>query len=96
MYSLRYGTVPVVRATGGLDDTVADIAFPNGTGVKFGPYTASALAAAIHRALDLYADPARLDEVRRRGMKANHSWGVSAQRYEELYQSLRRRAGESG
>ena len=96
MYSLRYGTVPVVRATGGLDDTVADIAFPNGTGVKFGPYTASALAAAIHRALDLYADPARLDEVRRRGMNANHSWGVSAQRYEELYQSLRRRADENG
>src|SRR5215472_816439 len=95
MYSLRYGTVPVVRATGGLDDTVADIAFPNGTGVKFGPYTASALAAAIHRALDLYADPARLDEVRRRGMKADHSWAVSAQRYEELYQSLRRRSDEN-
>ncbi|HEX4802181.1 MAG TPA: glycogen/starch synthase, partial [Myxococcaceae bacterium] len=95
MYSLRYGTVPVVRATGGLDDTVADIAFPNGTGVKFGPYTASALAAAIHRALDLYADPARLDEVRRRGMKADHSWAVSAQRYEQLYQSLRRRSVEN-
>ena len=95
MYSLRYGTVPVVRATGGLDDTVADIAFPNGTGVKFGPYTASALAAAIHRALDLYADPARLDEVRRRGMKADHSWAVSAQRYEQLYQSLRRRSDEN-
>ncbi|HKD42014.1 MAG TPA: glycogen synthase GlgA [Myxococcaceae bacterium] len=96
MYSLRYGTVPVVRATGGLDDTVADIASPNGTGVKFAPYTASALAAAIHRALDLYADPARLDEVRRRGMKADHSWAVSAQRYEELYQSLRQRSGDNG
>jgi starch synthase len=96
MYSLRYGTVPVVRATGGLDDTVADIASPNGTGVKFGPYTASALAAAIHRALDLYADPARLDAVRRRGMKADHSWAVSAQRYEEVYRSLRRRSAENG
>ncbi len=95
MYSLRYGTVPVVRATGGLDDTVADIASPNGTGIKFGPYTASALAAAIYRALDLYADPASLDEVRRRGMKADHSWTVSAQRYEELYQSLRRRSVEN-
>src|SRR5215468_4454966 len=96
MYSLRYGTVPIVRATGGLDDTVVDIASPNGTGVKFAPYTASALAAAIHRALDLYADPARLDEVRRRGMKADHSWAVSAQRYEEVYQSLRRRSGDNG
>src|SRR5262249_5218176 len=80
MYSLRYGTGPVVRATGGLDDTVAYIASPNGTGIKFGPYTASALAAAIHRALDLYADPTRLANVRRRGMKADHSWAVSAQR----------------
>jgi starch synthase len=92
MYSLRYGTVPVVRATGGLDDTVEDITLPNGTGIKFGPYTASALAAAVHRALDLYADPARLEEVRRRGMKADHSWAASAVEYEALYQSLRRSA----
>ena len=89
MYSLRYGTVPVVRATGGLDDTVVDISSSNGTGIKFEPYSASALAAAMHRALDLYAEPARFDDVRRRGMKVDYSWGLSAEQYEKLYRSLR-------
>lgn len=96
MYSLRYGTVPVVRATGGLDDTVTDISSPEGTGIKFEPYTASALAAAVHRALDLYAEPARLEEVRRRGMKADHSWEVAAEKYEALYRSLRPGSAEGG
>jgi len=92
MYSLRYGTVPIVRATGGLDDTVVDIASANGNGIKFGPYSAPALAAAVHRALDLYADPARVDAVRRRGMKADHSWAASAEQYEALYRSLTKSA----
>jgi len=92
MYSLRYGTVPIVRATGGLDDTVMDVAAANGNGIKFGPYSASALAAALHRALELYAHPARLDAVRRQGMKANHSWAASAEQYEALYRSLTKSA----
>jgi starch synthase len=89
MYSLRYGTVPIVRATGGLDDTVQDISSGNGTGIKFGPYSARALAASIHRALELYADPKRLKAVRALGMKEDHSWAVSAEQYEALYRSLR-------
>ena len=92
MYSQRYGTLPIVRATGGLDDTVVDIASANGNGIKFGPYSAPALAAAVHRALDLYADPARVDAVRRRGMKADHSWAASAEQYEALYRSLTKSA----
>ncbi len=88
MYSLRYGTVPIVRATGGLDDTVQDISSENGTGIKFGPYSPQALAASIHRALELYADPKRLEAVRLRGMKQDHSWAVSAEQYEALYRSL--------
>ena len=56
MYSLRYGTVPVVRATGGLDDTVEDACVEReGTGFKFREYTPGALVAAVRRALDRYA-----------------------------------------
>jgi starch synthase len=90
MYSLRYGTIPIVRATGGLDDTVQDISSENGTGIKFGPYSASALAASVLRALELYADPAKLKAVRARGMKRNYSWPTSAAQYEALYESLTR------
>jgi starch synthase len=88
MYSLRYGTVPIVRATGGLQDTVVDISEPRGTGIKFQPYTASALASSIHRALDLYATPGRLNQVRKRGMEANYSWDASADEYLALYESM--------
>ena len=88
MYSLRYGTVPIVRATGGLDDTVEDISSENGTGIKFRPFSASALAASVHRALELYADPGRLQRVRAKGMMADYSWAASAAQYEALYQSL--------
>ncbi|HME90166.1 MAG TPA: glycosyltransferase, partial [Myxococcaceae bacterium] len=88
MYSLRYGTIPIVRATGGLDDTVQDLSAPDATGIKFQPYSPSALAAAIHRALELYRNPARLDEVRLRGMRRDFSWTKSAAQYEALYRSL--------
>jgi starch synthase len=94
MYSLRYGTVPIVRATGGLEDTVTDIAGPQGTGIKFQPYSASALASSIHRALELFADPSRLTEVRREGMKAEYRWDTSADQYLSLYQSLLRAKGD--
>jgi starch synthase len=93
MYSLRYGTIPIVRATGGLDDTVRDISADGGTGLKFVPYSASALASAIHRAMDLYGDPERLQAVRLRGMKEDFSWATAAEQYDELYQSLRRTNG---
>jgi len=90
MYFLCYGAIPVVRATGGLEDTIQDISSEAGTGIKFGPFSASALASAMHRALDLYGDPERLREVRLRGMKADFSWTASAEQYEDLYRSLRR------
>ncbi len=92
LYSLRYGTIPVVRATGGLEDTVEDIALPQGTGIKFREYSADALVAAVRRALALYAEPEKLNEVRIRGMKRDFSWKSSAQQYESLYRSLVQRA----
>jgi starch synthase len=85
LYSLRYGTIPIVRATGGLEDTVVDLKEAQGTGFKFGPPSALALAQQIDRALALYRDEARLQAARRRGMAQDFSWDVAASRYEALY-----------
>jgi starch synthase len=86
MYSQRYGTVPIVRATGGLADTVEGGL--DGTGILFEAFHRTALLAAIRRALALYADPPRLDAFRRRGMEKDFSWAASARKYEALYASL--------
>lgn len=86
MYSLRYGTVPIVRATGGLVDTVEGGL--DGTGVLFEAFHPAALLAAIRRALALYAEPPRLEEFRRRGMEKDFSWSASARKYEAVYAAL--------
>jgi len=88
MYSLRYGTIPIVRATGGLQDSVEDLSSPEGTGVKFTEYSALALGTAIARGIELYRHPRELSAVRRRGMAKDFSWTASARRYEALYRSL--------
>jgi len=90
MYSLRYGTVPIVRATGGLDDTVADAdASPaEGTGFKFVDYTPGSLVAVVERALSAYADSSRWQAIQRRGMKRDHSWDASAREYVKLYTGM--------
>ncbi len=88
MYSLRYGTVPIVRATGGLDDTVTDAALPDGDGLKLQHFAPEALAWALQRALEVWVRPDVLEGLRRRGMAKDFSWRVSAARYEALYASL--------
>ncbi len=90
MYSLRYGAVPVVRATGGLDDTISefDTATAHGNGFKFGPYTAEALLGAVDRALDAYRRPADWRRVVRNGMACDFSWRHAAERYLDVYRSL--------
>jgi starch synthase len=90
MYSLRYGTVPVVRATGGLDDTIDDVeAAPEcGTGFKFHEYSAEALVASVRRALVHYADPVGWQRLMREGMRRDHSWQRAAGAYLQLYRSL--------
>ena len=86
MYSLRYGTVPLVRATGGLADTVPDVdAQEEGVGFVFEEYTAEALLAALDRALEAYRDPDRWRSIQRAGMRRDFSWTRSAERYLELY-----------
>jgi len=91
MYSLRYGTVPVVRATGGLQDTVHDYdpATGQGNGFTFEEYTPEAMLSALRRAVDLYLrDPEAWQGLMLRGMREDHSWGASAREYLSLYRQL--------
>jgi starch synthase len=89
MYSLRYGTPPVVRATGGLADTVIDATDEkHGNGFVFGPATAAALLEALQRAAEAWRDPKRWRKLQKQGMARDSSWADAAQHYVELYQRL--------
>jgi starch synthase len=89
MYSLRYGTVPVVRAVGGLEDTVVDYDGWNaGTGFKFRDYTPAALAQAVRRAVEVFRDARAWRGLVQRGMAEDNSWEKSAATYEALYRTL--------
>ncbi len=83
IYSLRYGTVPVVRATGGLDDTIKE-----DTGFKFGEYSGGALLGAIQAAVEAFRQPERWKSMMCRGMREDFSWGRSAVQYQALYERL--------
>ncbi|MBM2813089.1 MAG: hypothetical protein HW416_3848 [Chloroflexi bacterium] len=87
LISLRYGTVPIVRSTGGLADTVTDYrgATHRGTGFVFRDYNAVALSVALGRALEVYRQPDRWLEVQVQGMRRDSSWAASASRYVDLY-----------
>jgi starch synthase len=90
MYSMRYGTVPIVRATGGLDDTVQQFnpSGGSGTGFKFGPYEAGALLEKIREALYFYARPEQWRKIQRNGMLVDNSWEAAARKYLKLYQEI--------
>ena len=83
IYSLKYGTPPIVRATGGLDDTIEE-----DTGFKFWDYSGAALLDCIHYALASYKDQPAWQERMRRGMRKDFSWNVSASEYATLYRQL--------
>lgn len=87
MYAMRYGTVPVVRAVGGLDDTVEELdsVRDTGTGFKFGAATGSAFWAALQRVLGAWHRPDDWHALVRRGMSRNFSWELSASAYEEVF-----------
>jgi starch synthase len=91
MYSMRYGTVPVVRATGGLDDTVEqfDPERGTGTGFKFEPYTPDAMMDKLREALYWYSRREVWPVIRRNGMLADHSWEAAARKYIRVYEALR-------
>jgi starch synthase len=90
MYSMRYGTVPVVRATGGLDDTVEsyDVRTNKGNGFKFGPYSASAMLEKIREAIYFYSQPDIWVRIQRNGMTTDNSWSAAANKYLELYREV--------
>ncbi len=88
MYALRYGTVPIVRSTGVLNDTVKayDSTENTGTGITFSGYDADQLFQAILTALDAYRDQQSWQALMRRGMQQDFSWDTVAGAYEQLYQ----------
>ncbi|MEM7235602.1 MAG: 1,4-alpha-glucan branching protein domain-containing protein, partial [Planctomycetota bacterium] len=86
LYSLRYGTVPVVRSTGGLADTVPDAdTHDDGVGFSFHDYSGGALLETLRRAIRAYEDSGRWEQIVTRGMSLDLSWTVSAKAYESLY-----------
>jgi starch synthase len=91
IYSLKYGTVPIVRATGGLDDTIEpwDARSGKGTGFKFSEYTGEALLATTKQALLAYRDQSSWQTLMRNGMNKDFSWGASAREYGKVYDRVR-------
>jgi starch synthase len=93
MYALRYGAIPVVRAIGGLNDTVRDYAGLNPTGdwdngFKFSQFQPWAMFRAIRRAVELYSRPADFEAMAKAGMLDDFSWSASAKAYLDLFQSI--------
>ena len=90
MYSMRYGTVPVVRATGGLDDTVEnyDVTTNKGNGFKFGAYSAPAMLEKIREAIYFYTQPDIWVKIQRNGMTTDNSWSAAANKYLDLYREI--------
>jgi starch synthase len=90
LYALKYGTIPVVRATGGLDDTVVayDARTGEGTGFKFAPYTSAALVEAAQQAILLHKQPKKWQRLVHNAMACDFSWQASVKEYEKLYAAL--------
>jgi len=90
MYSMRYGTVPIVRATGGLDDTVQQFnpKTREGNGFKFERYEALALLDKIREALYFYGRPRDWATIQRNGMQIDNSWSAAAKKYIALYEEV--------
>ena len=91
IYSLKYGTVPIVRATGGLDDTIEpwDARSGKGTGFKFTEYTGESLLLTIKEALEAYRDQTSWQALMRNGMGKDFSWSASAREYGKIYEKVR-------
>ncbi len=90
MYSMSYGTIPIVRKTGGLNDTVPDVSEENGRGFQFNDADVNGACWAIHRALDFEADKKASQKLRRQIMKIDFSWEKSTKKYIELYKNLKK------
>lgn len=87
MYAMKYGTIPIVRRTGGLKDTVKDFGEEGGFGICFDKATIWDIVYSVQRACELYKDPKRMNELRKVNMQIDHSWESSTQEYINLYNS---------
>jgi starch synthase len=88
MYALRYGTIPMVRSTGGLKDTVTDFGDPGGFGIRFNHASVWDITYSIHRAVELFDDTEKMDAIIDQIMQIDNSWETSAEKYINLYTSL--------
>ncbi len=88
LYAMRYGTIPMVRRTGGLKDTVKDISEEKGYGLCFDYASLTDIDIAIQRAIELFDDKKKMKEIRKRMMEIDNSWKQSAEQYLKLYTSL--------
>jgi starch synthase len=85
MYALRYGTIPIVRRTGGLQDTVKDFGEEGGFGICFNTASVGDICYSVYRSLELYAQPDRMEKIIGHIMQIDHSWVKSAEIYINLY-----------
>ena len=88
LYAFRYGTIPIVRTTGGLADTVTDVSQPDGNGLRFDSLSIDALTSAFHRAAAVYQDGAFFSILRKRILELDYSWEKSAALYHAIYQRI--------
>jgi starch synthase len=88
MYAMKYGTVAMVRNTGGLRDTVTDMGDWQGWGIRFNQATAQDVGQAIDRAIEVFNDTTQLNWMRQHMMQIDHSWESSVQQYIEVYQKV--------
>jgi starch synthase len=87
LYSLRYGTIPIVHAVGGLKDTITDISHTKGNGIRYDGFNVPELTNAIQRALKMYCDYHGMERARERGMCQDFSWPTAADHYLKIYRA---------
>jgi starch synthase len=88
MYAMRYGTVPVVRSTGGLQDTVTDMGDADGFGIRFNHATVNDVEYSIGRAVTVFQDRTQMEKMRKHMMQTDHSWESTVDEYSGVYESL--------
>lgn len=88
MYSMRYGTIPIVRNVGGLKDTVIDLGHPDGYGFVFNDFSLEAATQAVQRAVNLFQDGRKMAAIRKKIMRLDFSWNASAKEYIKMYKKL--------
>jgi starch synthase len=88
MYAMRYGTIPMVRDTGGLHDTVVDMGEPDGYGIRFLHASEEDMVYSIERAISVYKDKVQMNKMITHCMQIDHSWESVVSDYKKVYESI--------